>query len=91
MRITLLTTIFIVITALSFPIGNTPAKKNLSLKERLISETELIYDAMNLDGGGSSALWSRKYGVVSHPCDNRKYDHEGERKVSSTIVVKTKK
>ena len=50
-----------------------------------------LYDAMNLDGGGSSALWSRKYGVVSHPCDNRKYDHEGERKVSSTIVVKAKK
>ena len=50
MRITLLTTIFIVITALSFPIGNTPAKKNLSLKERLISETELIYEAMNLEG-----------------------------------------
>jgi hypothetical protein len=50
-----------------------------------------LYDAMNLDGGGSSALWSRKYGVVSHPCDNHKYDHEGERKVSSTIVVKTKK
>src|SRR5690554_4169700 len=50
MRITLITTIFIVITALSFPIGNTSAKKNLSLKERLISETELIYDAMNLEG-----------------------------------------
>lgn len=50
-----------------------------------------LYDALNLDGGGSSALWSRKYGVISHPCDNRKFDHEGERKVSSTIVAKLRK
>ncbi len=50
-----------------------------------------MYDAMNLDGGGSSALWSRKYGVISHPCDNRQFDHEGERQVSSSIVVKSKR
>lgn len=49
-----------------------------------------LYDAMNLDGGGSSALWSSKYGVINHPCDNRKFDHEGERKVSSVIVAKKK-
>lgn len=47
-----------------------------------------LVEAMNLDGGGSSALWSRKYGIISHPCDNKKFDHEGERKVSSTLVVK---
>lgn len=44
-------------------------------------------EAMNLDGGGSSSLWSRKYGTVSHPCDNRKFDHEGERKVSSALLA----
>lgn len=50
-----------------------------------------LVEAMNLDGGGSSALWSRKYGVINHPCDNKKFDHDGERKVSSTLVVKRKK
>lgn len=43
-------------------------------------------EAINLDGGGSSTMW---YGgrVVNHPCDNKKYDHEGARSVSSTLVV----
>ena len=50
-----------------------------------------MVEAMNLDGGGSSALWSKKYGVLNHPCDNRKFDHEGERKVSSTLVAKLKR
>ena len=49
-----------------------------------------MYEAINLDGGGSSALWSKKQGVINYPSDNKKFDHEGERKVSSTIVVKRK-
>lgn len=48
-------------------------------------------EALNLDGGGSSALWSKKYGVLNHPCDNRTFDHEGERKVMSTLVVVKRK
>ena len=48
-------------------------------------------EALNLDGGGSSTLWSRKYGVLNHPCDNKLFDNEGERRVSSTLVVKKKK
>ena len=50
-----------------------------------------MVEAMNLDGGGSSTLWSKAYGVVSHPCDNRTFDHEGSREVSSTLIVKAKK
>lgn len=50
-----------------------------------------MVEAMNLDGGGSSTLWSRKYGVINYPCDNKTFDHEGSRKVSSTLVVKPKK
>ena len=50
-----------------------------------------MVEAMNLDGGGSSALWCSKYGVLNHPCDNRKFDHEGERKVSSTLIAKRKR
>lgn len=44
-------------------------------------------DAINLDGGGSSALWARETGVINHPRDNRKFDHDGERSVPNLIVV----
>lgn len=44
-------------------------------------------DAINLDGGGSTTLWTEKTGVINHPCDNKKFDHEGERPVPNLIVV----
>ena len=47
-----------------------------------------LTDAINLDGGASSSMWSAKEGVVSYPCRNKKFDHEGERKVSSIVSVK---
>lgn len=47
-----------------------------------------MVEAVNLDGGGSSALWSCKHGIINHPSDNKRFDHEGERKVSSCIVVR---
>lgn len=50
-----------------------------------------LCDAMNLDGGGSSSMWSAKEGTVSYPCRNKKYDHAGERKVSSVWLVRGKK
>ncbi|MFN0256186.1 phosphodiester glycosidase family protein [Pedobacter ureilyticus] len=49
--------------------------------------------AINLDGGGSTALWVSGYGengVVNHPSDNKKWDHEGERKVANVIFIKGK-
>lgn len=58
-----------------------------------IYETALICsflkleDAINLDGGGSSALWHNTEGVLNHPSDNRKFDAEGERKVPNIIGV----
>jgi exopolysaccharide biosynthesis protein len=62
--------------------------EGMSIKEltKLCSWLGLT-DAMNLDGGGSSTLWSREYGVINHPCDNKKFDHEGERKVLSAIIA----
>lgn len=48
-------------------------------------------DAINLDGGASSTMWSKEEGVISYPPRNKKFDHAGERKVSSCVVVKTKK
>jgi exopolysaccharide biosynthesis protein len=47
-------------------------------------------DAMNLDGGGSTTLYvegQTENGVVNHPSDNKKFDHNGERKVANAILV----
>ena len=49
-----------------------------------------LRDAINLDGGGSSTMWSKSEGVVSYPCRNKKFDHAGDRRVSSCIVVKSR-
>jgi exopolysaccharide biosynthesis protein len=48
-------------------------------------------DAINLDGGGSTTLWINNYkdgGVVNFPTDNKKWDHEGERKVANVVLLK---
>ena len=44
-------------------------------------------NATNLDGGGSTTIWSEETGVINHPYDNRKFDHEGERKIPNMIVA----
>ncbi len=43
--------------------------------------------AMNLDGGGSTTMWIRTFGVVNHPSDNSRFDHLGERPVTDAICV----
>jgi exopolysaccharide biosynthesis protein len=50
-------------------------------------------DAINLDGGGSTTLWINNYkenGVVNYPTDNKKWDHEGQRKVANVLLLKKK-
>ena len=47
-----------------------------------------LKDAINLDGGGSSVLWTKEYGVVSHPFDNHKYDAFGQRIVPNIIYLR---
>jgi len=50
-------------------------------------------DAINLDGGGSSAMYVRGEpynGVVSYPSDNKKFDHEGEREVANAILLESR-
>lgn len=42
-------------------------------------------DALNLDGGGSSAMYWRGAGIVSYPSDNKKFDHAGERRVHNIL------
>ena len=47
-------------------------------------------DAINLDGGGSTTLWVNAVGangVVNFPSDNKKWNHEGERKVANVILL----
>ena len=47
-----------------------------------------LSEALNLDGGGSATLWVLPEGVLNHPCDNRQFDHEGQRVVPNAIVVR---
>lgn len=47
-------------------------------------------EALNLDGGGSTVLWSTAAldnGVVNKPCDNKIYDNRGERAVANSLCV----
>lgn len=47
-------------------------------------------DALNLDGGGSTALYiqgKHETGIVNYPSDNKAFDHGGERKVANAILV----
>ncbi|SEQ80742.1 phosphodiester glycosidase family protein [Pedobacter rhizosphaerae] len=50
-------------------------------------------DIINFDGGGSSTLWVKgagDNGVVNYPTDNKKWDHEGQRKVANVVLIKAK-
>lgn len=72
--------------------GRTPEAYGMTLPEL----TELLRlfgcrDAINLDGGGSTTMWisGKPYdGVVNMPCDNKLFDHLGERPVSDILIIK---
>jgi len=47
--------------------------------------------AINLDGGGSTTLYlqtKKLNGIVNHPSDNKKFDHEGERPVANILFIR---
>lgn len=47
-------------------------------------------DAVNLDGGGSSTMYIKDYGlngIVNHPSDNGLFDERGQRPVANAIMV----
>ena len=51
-------------------------------------------DGINLDGGGSTTFWIKGQsdnGVINYPTDNKKWDHNGARKVANVILLKTQK
>jgi exopolysaccharide biosynthesis protein len=72
--------------------GRTPEAYGMTL----LKMTDLMVslrcrDAVNLDGGGSTTMWINGKpfnGVVNMPCDNKKFDHEGERAVSDVLIIK---
>ena len=74
--------------------SSAPSRKDKQQEQ--ISKTELqalaeapgLYEAMNLDGGGSSTLWTSTDGVLNHPCDNKTFDNKGERIVPNILIVK---
>jgi exopolysaccharide biosynthesis protein len=47
-------------------------------------------DAINLDGGGSTTMYIKGQpfeGIVNFPCDNKQFDHIGERAVSNVLMI----
>jgi exopolysaccharide biosynthesis protein len=71
--------------------GNTSGSAGMTITEfaRLFVSFGCVR-AMNLDGGGSATMWIKgkpDKGVVSHPSDNKLFDHKGERAVANAIVV----
>lgn len=48
---------------------------------------------INFDGGGSTTLWVNGLpdrGIINYPTDNKKWDHEGQRKVANVLLIKKK-
>lgn len=72
--------------------GRTDQAKGMTLAELTDFMISLkCKDAINLDGGGSTTMWISGEpfdGVVNMPCDNKKFDHEGERPVSDIIIIR---
>ena len=47
-------------------------------------------NALNLDGGGSTTMYIEgqpENGIVNRPCDNQKFDRQGERRVSNSPLL----
>lgn len=47
-----------------------------------------LVDALNLDGGGSSQIWTSVQGTLNHPSDNDRFDRQGGRTVPNIIYFK---
>lgn len=75
--------------------GRTNQSYGMSLPELTRMLTWLgCKDAVNFDGGGSTTMYIANQpdsGVVNMPCDNRQFDHFGERAVSNILAILPKK
>jgi exopolysaccharide biosynthesis protein len=72
--------------------GRTDQARGMTLAELTDMMLSLhCRDAVNLDGGGSTTMWisGKSFnGIVNMPCDNKKFDHDGEREVSDILIIK---
>ena len=69
--------------------GRFPQGIGMSISElQVLCESLGLYEAINLDGGGSSTLWTLPAGVISHPSDNRQFDNVGQRIIPNALLVK---
>ncbi|MBL7818058.1 MAG: phosphodiester glycosidase family protein [Saprospiraceae bacterium] len=75
--------------------GRTAQSQGLNLHElTFLMKTLGCRDAVNFDGGGSTTMYIAEQpsgGVVNMPCDNKLFDHEGERKVSNIFAIQKNK
>jgi len=71
--------------------GRTAMAQGMSLYElTYLSKMLGCKDAVNLDGGGSTTMYIKGQpfeGVVNFPCDNKQFDHYGERAVSNILMI----
>ncbi|SUP54977.1 Exopolysaccharide biosynthesis protein related to N-acetylglucosamine-1-phosphodiester alpha-N-acetylglucosaminidase [Weeksella virosa] len=74
--------------------GRNDKAAGMSAKE--LTEFLITYfnpkDALNIDGGGSTTFWLRndkrsKTGVINYPTDNKKFDHNGQRRVRNGFMI----
>ncbi|MCY7353271.1 MAG: phosphodiester glycosidase family protein [Cytophagaceae bacterium] len=74
--------------------GRTSQAYGMSLGElSFLSKILGCRDAVNFDGGGSTTMWiagQPDSGVVNMPCDDKVFDHAGERAVSNVFLVRKK-
>jgi outer membrane protein assembly factor BamB/exopolysaccharide biosynthesis protein/Icc-related predicted phosphoesterase len=72
--------------------GRNANAAGMSINELYILSKALeCADAMNFDGGGSSAMYVNgegDNGIVNYPSDNKLFDHYGERRVANVIYAK---
>jgi exopolysaccharide biosynthesis protein len=71
--------------------GRNAMAQGMSLHElTYLSKMLNCKSAINLDGGGSSTMYIKGQpdnGVVNYPCDNKQFDHLGERAVSNIFMI----
>lgn len=71
--------------------GRTKQSEGMTLDELIATLRWLgCQDALNLDGGGSTTMYVKGQpynGIVNYPSDNLRFDHNGERAVSNSILV----
>ena len=71
--------------------GRNTMAQGMSLHElTFIAKAFGCKDAVNLDGGGSTTMYVKgqnEDGVVNYPCDNKQFDHKGERAVSNVVMI----